>query len=98
MTTRNNAIGTFFWFVFDLVGMAKNKTLHKQIIGNWYKYWWDWSNLNNTNYNKEHLLCFIVMTSTQHSPRTISKQLDEDKKKEALFEERYLIDFLSTPL
>ena len=37
------------------------------------------------------------MISTQHSPRTIRKKLNEDNKKQALFEERSSIGFLSTP-
>ena len=52
---------------------------------------------NNNNFDKEHLLCYIVITSTQSSPRTINKQINEDNKKQALFEERSLIGFLSKP-
>ena len=40
----------------------------------------------------------MVTTSTQHSPRTVSEQLNEDNEKQALFKERSLISFLSTPL
>ena len=41
ITTNDNAIGNFWWFVFDLVGMDKNKTRHKQLISNGSKYWWE---------------------------------------------------------
>ena len=38
ITMHNKAIGTFLWFVSDLTGMDSDKILHKQLIGNWYKY------------------------------------------------------------
>ena len=34
----DNSIGTFYWFVSDLVGRAKNKTLQKKVIRKGYKY------------------------------------------------------------
>ena len=33
----------------------------------------------------EHLLCCIVMTSTQLFPHTVSNQLNEDSKNQAVF-------------
>ena len=51
----------------------------------------------NTNCDKYHLLCYIVMTSTQHIPRSVSEQLNSDNKKHELFKERVSIGFLSTP-
>ena len=50
---HDNAIVTFWWFVFDLVGRAKNKTPHKQLIINGSKYLWEQSNLTNTYCNKK---------------------------------------------
>ena len=37
------------------------------------------------------------MTSTQRSPRDISKQLNRDNEKQALFDEKPTIGFMSTP-
>ena len=39
----------------------------------------------------------MVMNSTQLFPQTVTEELKKDNKKKALFEERYLIGFLSTP-
>ena len=36
--------------------------------------------LKNTNYNKENLLCSIVMTSTQRLPHDVNDQLNRDNK------------------
>ena len=38
ITTYSKSIGNFWTFVSDLVGRAKNKSLHKQFISNGYKY------------------------------------------------------------
>ena len=40
----DNAIGTFSWFVSDVVGRSKNKKWHKQLISNGYKYQLEQSN------------------------------------------------------
>ena len=53
--------------------------------------------LENTNCDKEHLICMIVMTSTQRLPRTVSNQLNRDNEKQALFDERSMLGFLLTP-
>ena len=37
------------------------------------------------------------MTSTQRLPRTISEKINKDNKKQALFDVRKKISFLSTP-
>ena len=34
ITTPDNAIGTFWWFVTDIVQRAKNKKWHKQLKSN----------------------------------------------------------------
>ena len=55
---------------------------------------------NSRNIDKcenEHLICSIVMTSTQRLPRTISEKINKDNKKQALFDVRKKISFLSTP-
>ena len=36
----NNVIGTFWFFVSDLVGRAKNKTWHKQLLSDGYTHQW----------------------------------------------------------
>ena len=38
VTTHNKAIGMFWWFFSDLMRIDRNKTWHKQLIKNWYKY------------------------------------------------------------
>ena len=45
----------------------------------------------------ENLLCSIAMNPTQSSTHTLSKQRNMENKKQELFEERYLINFLSIP-
>ena len=50
---------------------------------------------NRNKFNNEHLLFCIVMTSTKLLICTVSKKLNEDNEKQALFEERSLIGFLS---
>ena len=52
------------------------------------------------NINKckhDHSLCCIVMSSIQRLPHTVSEQLNQDNKKQALFKERSSIGFMSTP-
>ena len=44
-------------------------------------------------YKNDHLLCCIVITSTQCSHRTIIEKLNKDIKKQTLFEERSSILF-----
>ena len=39
------------------------------------------SNNNNNNYDKEHLLCLIVMNSNQRLTCIVIKQLNRDNKK-----------------
>ena len=38
ITMPDKAIGTFWSFVPDIMVMDTNKTWHKQLISNWYKY------------------------------------------------------------
>ena len=38
MTTTNESIGNIWWFVSVLMRRDRNKTWHKQLISNWYKY------------------------------------------------------------
>ena len=45
----------------------------------------------------EQLLCCILITSTQFSPRTVSEQLNEDNRKQALFENSPSIGFMLMP-
>ena len=52
---------------------------------------------NNTDFDKDHLLCSIVMTSTHRLPHTLSEKLDRDNEKQALFDEISKIGFLSMP-
>ena len=52
----------------------KNNTFNKKI------------NINKCE--NEHLLCCIVMISTQFPPRNVSEKPNKDNKKQALFEER----------
>ena len=67
----------------------------EKIISNGYKYRWDQSNLNNTNWNIKHLICCTVMTYNTQYPDTVSEQLNEDNKKK--FKYLPLVVFLSTP-
>ena len=89
----DNVIGTFCWFVSDLVGRVSNKIRQKQIISKGYKYWWYLLNLNITNVNIDHLLDCIVMTSTQLSPRTVSEKLNKDNKNMRFLKE--VLDWVS---
>ena len=82
-------MGAFFWFVYNLVGRSNNKTRQKKMIINGYKYQRDQLNWNNTNYDIDHSLYFVVMTSAQMFPCMVSEQLNNDNKKQALFEKRF---------
>ena len=41
ITTHDKAIGTFWWFVSDVLARSMNKKRHKQFISNWYEYQWE---------------------------------------------------------
>ena len=49
MTKPDNAIGNFWLNISNLMRKDNNKTWHKQLIHNGYKYQWEQSNFNNTN-------------------------------------------------
>ena len=96
ITMPNNAIGNFWWFVSDILVRDKDKTLHKQLISNGHKCQWE----NQTKI----LLIAIKSTPSFFSDdlylmlaRIVSDQFNRDDEKQALFEERSLIIFLSTP-
>ena len=40
ITTPDKAMGTFWWFVTDLLGGANIKAWHKQFISKFYYYQW----------------------------------------------------------
>ena len=49
--------------------------------------------LGKVNFNIQHFICCLVITSTQHSPHIVSEQLNEYIEEQALFEERSSIGF-----
>ena len=61
---------------------------------NGYKYQWNQLDKHNTNFYIEHLLFFIVIPFTLRSLGCISEKINSDKKTQALFDEKYSIEFL----